>query len=145
LAAVQLRIGQASREMLQSTLGGGCRRSDAEDVLRSARARIRIVPRGVMNPRNRMMVVVFDIGNVLLRWNPRNLFRKEFAGDGDRIIVSGREGLVKPDPRIFELFLTRFELSAQEVFFIDDSIRNVSAARAVGMHAAELCSRGVLI
>ncbi len=24
------------------------------------------------------MIVVFDIGNVLLRWNPRNLFRKRF-------------------------------------------------------------------
>ncbi len=28
------------------------------------------------------MVVVVDIGNVLLRWNPRNLFRKVFADDG---------------------------------------------------------------
>ena len=24
------------------------------------------------------MIVVFDIGNVLLRWNPRNLYRKTF-------------------------------------------------------------------
>ncbi len=24
------------------------------------------------------MIVVFDIGNVLLRWNPRNLYRKVF-------------------------------------------------------------------
>ncbi len=198
------------------------------------------------------MVVVFDIGNVLLRWNPRNLFRKVFADEdaietflatacamdwiietdrarsfqpaldvriaaypqyagelrlfderwietlggpihenvaplgrlrnrGDRfysitdfcdekfetargqypfldwfdgIIVSGREGLVKPDPRIFELFLARFDLPAQKVLFIDDSERNVVAARAVGMQAihfvdgvdlgAELHARGVL-
>ena len=27
------------------------------------------------------MVVVCDIGNVLLRWNPRNLFRKVFADE----------------------------------------------------------------
>jgi 2-haloacid dehalogenase len=27
------------------------------------------------------MAVVFDIGNVLLRWDPRNLFRKLFADD----------------------------------------------------------------
>ncbi len=27
------------------------------------------------------MFVVFDIGNVLLRWNPRNLFRKVFADE----------------------------------------------------------------
>ena len=29
------------------------------------------------------MVVVFDIGNVLLRWNPRNLFRKVFADEDE--------------------------------------------------------------
>jgi HAD superfamily hydrolase (TIGR01509 family) len=27
------------------------------------------------------LIVVFDIGNVLLRWNPRNLFRKTFADE----------------------------------------------------------------
>ena len=27
------------------------------------------------------MIVVFDIGNVLLRWNPRNLFRKTFEDE----------------------------------------------------------------
>ena len=198
------------------------------------------------------MVVVFDIGNVLLRWNPRNLFRKVFTDEvameeflatacamswivetdrtrsfqpalderialypqyarelrdfderwietlggpihenvellerlrrqGERlysitnfcdekfeatrrlhpfldsfhgIIVSGREGLVKPDPRIFELFLTRFGLLAHEVLFIDDSARNIAAARAAGMQAihfvdgvdltAELSARGLL-
>ena len=198
------------------------------------------------------MVVVFDIGNVLLRWNPRNLYRKVFADEDameaflatacamdwvvetdrarsfqpaldariaayphyerelrmfdelwtetlggpidenvellerlraqgdhlysitnfcdekfeaarrlhpfldsfDGIIVSGREGLVKPDPRIFDLFLTRFGFSADEVLFIDDSERNVTAARAAGMQAihfvdgvdleAELHARGLL-
>jgi 2-haloacid dehalogenase len=28
----------------------------------------------------RVKAVVFDIGNVLLRWNPRNLYRKVFSG-----------------------------------------------------------------
>ena len=27
------------------------------------------------------MIFVFDIGNVLLRWNPRNLFRRVFADE----------------------------------------------------------------
>jgi HAD superfamily hydrolase (TIGR01509 family) len=29
------------------------------------------------------LIVVFDIGNVLLRWNPRNLFRKTFADEAE--------------------------------------------------------------
>jgi 2-haloacid dehalogenase len=179
------------------------------------------------------MIVAFDIGNVLLRWNPRNLYRKMFAdpremehflstaldmswvvetdrarsfqpaldtriaafphyaehlrafderwletldgaieenvalmrrlrargdkvyaitnfnddkfiaasalhaflGEFDGVIVSGREGLTKPDAPIFELFLSRYGLRADEVLFVDDSARNVSAARALGMQA----------
>ncbi len=179
------------------------------------------------------MIVAFDIGNVLLRWNPRNLYRKiftderemeaflstalgmgfvietdrarsfqpaldariaafphyaehlrafderwletldgaieenvallrrlraqgdkvyaitnfndekfiaasalhNFLGEFDGVIVSGREGLTKPDARIFELFLSRYGLRAEEVLFVDDSERNILAARALGMQA----------
>ena len=198
------------------------------------------------------MVVVFDIGNVLLRWNPRNLFRKvfadeaameaflatagamEFVGEADKgstfgpaleariaaypqyerelrmfddrwaemlggpieenvallrrlrgqgekvysitnfcgdkfdiscalhpflldfdgIVVSGREGLIKPDPAIFSLFLSRFALRPAQTLFIDDAQKNVAAARAAGMAAihfvegmdltGELEARGLL-
>ena len=198
------------------------------------------------------MVVVFDIGNVLLRWNPRNLFRKvfadeaameaflatagamEFVGESDKapnfqpaldariaaypqyerelrmfddrwaemlggpieenvalmqrlrrqgekvysitnfcgdkfdlscalypflrdfdgIVVSGREGIIKPDPRIFALFLSRFALRPEEALFIDDAQKNVAAASAAGMAtihfvegvdlARELEARGLL-
>ena len=179
-----------------------------------------------------MKTVVFDIGNVLVRWDPRNLFRKIFAEapameaflatacssewfleldageitphvgariaafphyrehltafderwletlDGaieenvavfarlkargrkiygisnyprdkfelsrplfpfydwfDGLIVSGREGLVKPDPRIFALLLDRYALAAGDTLFVDDSERNVLAAREAGMEA----------
>jgi 2-haloacid dehalogenase len=44
----------------------------------------------------------------------------------DGIIVSCREGLVKPDPRI-ELFVTRFDLPARDVRFIDESERFIVA------------------
>lgn len=175
--------------------------------------------------------VVFDIGNVLIRWDPRNLFRKTFAGDEaamedflatacshdwllqcdtgdicahvaariadfphyrehlaafdarwmetlggiieenvalfarlkargrkvygitnysrdkfeasqaihpfygwfDGLVVSGREGLAKPDPRIFALLFERYGLEPSRTLFIDDSERNVAAAQAAGM------------
>ena len=177
--------------------------------------------------------IVFDIGNVLLRWDPRKLLRKTFAGDDaamemflatacspdwflqldagdlspkvperiaafpqdreqlmefdgrwletlgpvieenvalfarlkgegrkvygitnypadkfelsrphypfldwfDGLVVSGREGLVKPDPRIFRLLLDRYGLHAADLLFVDDSARNVSTARDAGMAA----------
>ena len=48
------------------------------------------------------------------------------------LIVSGREGLIKPDPRIFELTARRAGLPPPELLFIDDSAANVAAAAAVG-------------
>ena len=53
----------------------------------------------------------------------------------DDVVVSGREKLVKPDPAIFHLTLERAGHPAEAVAFLDDSLRNVEAARALGIHA----------
>ncbi len=179
------------------------------------------------------MIAVFDIGNVLLRWNPRFLFRDAFADDArmerflatacspdwiaeadrrsdfsaavdertvawpefarelrlfdthwirtigsaieenvallerlramgrpvhavtnfaaakfevaravypfmdlfDVAIVSGREGMAKPDRRMFDLLYERTGRSPKELVFVDDSLANVLSARATGMAA----------
>lgn len=49
------------------------------------------------------------------------------------IVVSGVEGVAKPDPAIFRLALDRFGLRADEAIFIDDRADNVDGALAVGM------------
>jgi 2-haloacid dehalogenase len=198
------------------------------------------------------MDVVFDIGNVLLRWDPRNLYRKVFADEArmehflatacalswihsidgladydeaiarrcvafpdyadelrmfetrwletlgglieenasivarlraqgrpvfaltnypahkfeisrkvyplldsfDVVVVSGREGVTKPDPRIYEILFERTGRKPQDLVFIDDSSRNIEAARSLGMDAilyasgvdvaAQLKARGIL-
>lgn len=51
------------------------------------------------------------------------------------LLVSGREGLAKPDPAIFELLITRYGLVPEQTLFIDDVAANVEAARSVGLHA----------
>jgi len=53
----------------------------------------------------------------------------------DTIVISGRIGLRKPDPRIFEHTLDLIELPADRCAFFDDAPVNVEAARAVGLHA----------
>ena len=50
-------------------------------------------------------------------------------------VVSGREGLLKPDPAIYTLTCQRFSLGPGDIVFIDDSIRNVESARAFGIDA----------
>ncbi len=60
----------------------------------------------------------------------------------DDYVVSGglkdEEGIPcppKPDIKIFKLFLKRFNLKAQDCLFIDDSEKNVIAAKGLGMTA----------
>jgi 2-haloacid dehalogenase/putative hydrolase of the HAD superfamily len=53
----------------------------------------------------------------------------------DGVIVSGLEGLVKPDPRIYRVFCERYGLAPESCVFIDDSEPNVVAARKFGMQA----------
>jgi 2-haloacid dehalogenase len=51
------------------------------------------------------------------------------------IVVSGEEGIIKPDPRIFALVCARGGFSAADAVFIDDSLKNVEGARAFGLRA----------
>lgn len=50
-------------------------------------------------------------------------------------IVSGEHGLVKPDPRIYALAITRCRLDPAKTVFVDDMPVNVTAARECGLHA----------
>ncbi len=50
----------------------------------------------------------------------------------ENILVSGEEGVAKPDPAIFQLVLDRFGLHAPATLFIDDSAGDVAAADALG-------------
>ena len=54
----------------------------------------------------------------------------------DGLVISGLEGVIKPDPRIFEILLDRHGLTPRSTFFVDDQPRNVAAARALGFAAA---------
>ncbi|GAA3513132.1 HAD family phosphatase [Georgenia daeguensis] len=51
------------------------------------------------------------------------------------VLVSGREGVVKPDPAIFHLLIERYELRPGTTVFVDDSPANVAAAEGVGLRA----------
>lgn len=51
------------------------------------------------------------------------------------VLVSGREGVAKPDPAIFALTEERFGLDPERTAFLDDSAANVTAAREAGWHA----------
>ena len=50
------------------------------------------------------------------------------------IVVSGRIGLIKPDPAIFRHSAEQLGLAPERTLFIDDSAKNIAAADALGFH-----------
>lgn len=58
---------------------------------------------------------------------------KEFDALFDKSYFSFAEHLEKPDPRFFELILDHESLNPDETLFIDDTLTNVEAARALGI------------
>ena len=58
----------------------------------------------------------------------------------DGCVISGIEGVAKPDRRIFDILLGRYDLEPRAAVFIDDSAPNVDAARSLGMNAIRFAS-----
>ena len=48
------------------------------------------------------------------------------------VVVSGEEGLVKPDPAIFKRAFSRFDVAPQDCIFIDDVSENIVASQSLG-------------
>lgn len=83
-----------------------------------------------------------------------NYSRKAFEECGESLafmpymdggIVSFRVGLTKPDPRMFQCLLERYELRAEECVLVDDTEENVSAAKALGFAGVVFRSREELL
>ena len=60
------------------------------------------------------------------------------------IVVSGEVGVIKPDPRIFELLIERFAIDPEGTVYIDDVEANVIAARPFGIHAIHFTTAAAL-
>ena len=60
--------------------------------------------------------------------------RFPFLNFFEGIIVSGEVYLAKPDPRIFQLLFTQFNIIPEKSVYIDDSAINVKAAKNLNMN-----------
>lgn len=61
-----------------------------------------------------------------------------FFQDFEGIVVSGKEKLIKPDARIYQLLLSRYDLKAEQCLFIDDNKKNIDKARELGFQVIHL-------
>jgi 2-haloacid dehalogenase len=94
-------------------------------------------------------VPVFALTNWSAELFPTALRRFDFLALFDDIVVSGAEGLAKPDPAIFDVLRRRVGHPLRECLFVDDSLANVAAAAAAGMDAVHVRPgtdlRGVMV
>ena len=52
----------------------------------------------------------------------------------DDAVVSGRVGVKKPDPKIFQILLGRFGVKGKDCAFIDDNVDNLVPAKQMGIN-----------
>lgn len=56
------------------------------------------------------------------------------------LVVSGEEKVIKPDPAIYKILLTRYQLDPADTLFIDDNTENTIAAAKLGMKTIDFHS-----
>jgi len=64
---------------------------------------------------------------------PHALERFEFFKAFDGVVVSGQEKMRKPSAEFYKILIDRYHLDPAKTIFIDDSLRNVKGAEAVGI------------
>ena len=65
---------------------------------------------------------------------PHALGRFDFLRKFEDIVVSGRIGMIKPDPAIFQHTIEQCRLDPPRTLFIDDSAKNTDTAARLGFH-----------
>jgi 2-haloacid dehalogenase len=77
----------------------------------------------------------YALTNMEAETYPLRRTRYDFLGWFAGTVVSGLEGIAKPDREIYELLLERFSLDPASTLFVDDSPVNVAGAARAGMDA----------
>jgi 2-haloacid dehalogenase len=79
-------------------------------------------------------VPLYALSNWSAETFPLSLKRFDFLRWFRGILLSGEVRLLKPDPRIFQLFFETHAIDPADAVYIDDLKANVDAASTLGMH-----------
>jgi 2-haloacid dehalogenase len=75
---------------------------------------------------------LYGLSNWSAETFPRARYKYPFFDLFDEIILSGDVKLIKPDPAIFALLLSKIRYTAPECLLIDDSLPNIETANKLG-------------
>lgn len=76
---------------------------------------------------------------------PKAIKKFDFLQWFEGIIVSGEEKTRKPFDEIYHLTLDRFKIKAENSIFIDDNIKNIESANALGINGIQFKSPELLV
>jgi putative hydrolase of the HAD superfamily len=136
----QLQLDEAGLRHFQSQFWAGDRlNTELLALVRALRPRYRTaIISNFMDDLPRLMTEVYPMADAF-----------------EEVVISAAEGVMKPDPEIFERALRRLDCAAAETVFIDDFPHNLAGARAVGIRTihytpttdvrAELAQVGVIV
>lgn len=131
----------AGRPWAEAVAGLSAEYPDYAEQIAAYRARWLETLRGPIQPTVDLLARLRDKGvrlYALTNWSqetfPLARERFDFLGWFEGIVVSGEEKLIKPDPEIYHRLIRRYAIEPARTLYIDDSLRNVAAAEALGMH-----------
>lgn len=87
------------------------------------------------------------VGLISNAWNGLRAWitQQGFADAFDDMVISAEIGIAKPDARIYQAAMHNLHVLPHESVFLDDTLRNVEAARMLGMHAIHFLQPGQAI
>jgi 2-haloacid dehalogenase len=89
-------------------------------------------------------VSLYGLTNFSAETYPPTVARFEFLRWLRGVVVSGEVGVIKPDPRIYEIAIERFAIDPRRAIYIDDVPTNVAAAARFGIHGVHFTSAALL-
>lgn len=99
---------------------------------------------GVVDDLRRAGVPTYALTNFAAENWPRACQRFPWLLQFDGIVVSGRERVAKPDPRIYQRLCARYGIEPARAVFIDDRADNIAAAERLGFTGVRFASADAL-
>lgn len=126
-----LAYGQVREELCRRN---ACTEAKCEEYLQRSIAMQEAVPAterliGELKAAGYALYVLSNMSREFIDFLRRQPVYRHFDGE----VVSCEEGTVKPEPRIYELLLSRYGLDPAETLFIDDRPANLAAAERWGI------------
>ena len=136
------QMQDAGRTVAEANAEAIARHPDKRDLIEAYYGRFDAMMNGAIEATVAVLDELHDRGTplyVLSNWSAETFHHAErrfaFLQRFDGLLISGREGLRKPDPAIFRLLAERFRLEPAATVFIDDHEPNIASAGALGFHA----------